>query len=684
MSSELLIEVRCEELPHAMIGPALSALESGVKALLKGVEHGESRVFSTPRRLAVCVSDVAEGRPLTEQLVTGPPLAAAQRDGVWTKAAEGFARGRGVPVEELEVVEGPRGPVVAATVRQGGDRSADLIAAGLEKLVLGLPFKKAMRWGARRERWGRPIHQVVAVLDGRRLVAEVAGIETSDVVVGHRRSRLAPVPVIDGPSYLAALEQRWVLADRSVRRATLVTQGDALASVEGLRVDWDPDLLEEVTDLLEWPMALLARFDEDLLKLPGRLLIESMKVHQRYFPTYDAEGALTNVFVVVSNNPTGDAELIATGNARVLRARFYDARFFFAEDRKRTLQELGADLATMRWVRKLGTMADKQARVASLAVTLSTGLGLSQGEQAGAAGAVCKCDLLSQMVGEFAKLQGHIGHLYALNQGFDPVAAGAIEEHYLPRYAGDDLPASDAGRALAIADRLDTLAGCFGIGLKPKASADPQGLRRAANGILAVLLDAGLRCQLGELIELAAANFEAKADTSELVEFVLARLRAMLQAEGHATDIVDAVLAAGGQDPVQIAARVRGLTALSRSGEFGPLAEAFKRVLNISKDHTDTVYDRDLFQARVEDDLASAFEAARDEVPRLVDQLQVEAALSRCVQLKPAIDAYFDVDGVMVMAEDPSVRATRLGLVTSIARLFLSVADFRVINSERT
>ncbi len=679
--SELVIEVRCEELPHAMIGPALAALESGVKSLIKGIVHGDSVVYSTPRRLAVVVSDVAQGRPVTEQVVTGPPLSAAQRDGVWTKGAQGFARGRGVSVDDLQVVEGPRGPVIAAVVREGGEQTAELIASGLERLILGLPFKKAMRWGERRERWGRPIHQVIALFDGQRIAASVAGIETSDVVVGHRRSSLSPGPLVDGPSYLSALEQRWVIADRERRRALIRSQGDELARAQGLVVDWDASLLEEVTDLVEWPVALLARFDEDLLELPPRLLIESMKVHQRYFPTTRA-GQLTNVFVVVSNNPTGDPALIATGNARVLRARFYDARFFFAEDRKRSLVELGSSLDAMRWVRGLGTMADKQARVGALAARLAESLGLSQGEQAGAAGSLCKSDLVSQMVGEFPELQGHIGRLYALNQGLDEVTAAAIEEHYLPRFAGDALPATDAGRALAVADRLDTLVGCFGVGLKPKASADPQGLRRAANGVLAVLLDAGIRCQLGALIALAGAGFEQQADASELVAFVLARLRAMLQAEGHATDVVDAVLAAGGSDPVQIAARVRGLTHLSRTGEFGALAEAFKRVLNISKDHSETTYDRGRFQDPVEHALADAYEATHEQVVALVQGLHVEDALARCVQLKPAIDAYFEV--VMVNAEDQDLRAARLGLIASISALFRGIADFRLINSEGT
>ena len=679
--SDLVIEVRCEELPYGMIEPALNALAKGTVDLLEGVEHGLVQTFSTPRRVAVAVSSVAAGRPVEEKLVTGPPLAAAQRDGEWTKAALGFARGKGVDPADLQIVDGPKGQVVGATVRTGGEQTAELVAAGLEKLITGLPFKKSMRWGAGTVRWGRPLHQVVAVFDGRRIPATVAGITTSDVVVGHRRSAASPGPVNDAQTYVAALRDRWVVVDRDERKQTICQLLRDKAASLGLEVPLDDELVEEVTDLVEWPTVVTGAFDADLLALPERLLVESMKVHQRTFPT-TKDGALHNEFLVVSNNPQGDASTIGVGNARVLRARFYDARFFFAEDQKKTLAEHGRGLEKMRWVRKLGTMADKQARLAEQAPRVAAHLGLDA-THAARAGFLAKCDLLSQMVGEFDKLQGHMGGIYAARDGEPAQVAVAIEEHYLPRYAGDVLPQSDAGSAVAIADRLDTLCGCFGIGLKPKSSADPQGLRRAANGVLAILLAGGHRVSLSDLVALGGAAFEQQPDADELVAFIKTRLRAILMSDGHRTDLVGAVLEAGGDDAVQLQARVAALSELSAAGEFGPLMTAFKRVLNISKDHTDPSYDRSVFVESAEATLADAYEAAASSVPAAVESLDVASALATMVSMKPAIDAYFDKSsGVMVMADDPGLRTARLGLLCAIATLFRSVADFRLIHTE--
>jgi len=671
--ADLLVEVRCEELPHGMISPARDALAAGLVEVLEGIGHGVIRTWSTPRRIAVGIEEVEAGRPVEEKQVTGPPMAAARRDGDWTKAAIGFARGRGVSVEDLVEVDGSKGKVVGATIRVGGEQTRDLVAASLEKLILGLPFKKAMRWGSGAVRWGRPLHQVVAVYDGVRIQATVAGIETSDVVVGHRRSTRSPGPVFDVASYPASLEERWVMADRGRRTELIRERLHEAAAAHGVEVPIDEDLLEEVTDLVEWPTVVVGSFDADLLELPERLLVESMKVHQRTFPT-TKDGALHNLVLCVSNNPTGDAELIAHGNAKVLRARFYDAKFFFAEDKKKSLQKMGEGLEKMRWVRSLGTMRDKQERLVLFAGGLAEVFGADVDESRRAAG-LCKADLVSQMVSEFPKLQGHMGRLYATHQGEPEAVALAIEEHYFPRYAGDAVPSSAEGAVVALADRLDTLAGCFSIGLKPKSSADPQGLRRAANGVLAVVLDRGLRVGLSALLDPFAAHYGF--DSAELVAFIKSRMRAQLTAE-HATDLVDAVLETPGDDVVQIVARVEALTRLSQSGQFGPLMTAFKRILNISKDHPDASYDRGVFVEPAEHALADAFEAL--DVAGAMQSLDVDAALGAMIGLKPAIDRYFD--DVFVNAEDPALRAARLGLLCAISGLFRSVADFRLIHTE--
>ena len=690
-SAELLIEVRCEELPVSMIGPALDGLESGLLALLKGVEHGAVRAFSTPRRLCVVVSGVAGARPVEDRYVHGPNLSVAKKDGAWTGAALGFAKKNGVGVEDLVEIVGPKGDqVIAARFSAGGETTPALIAAGLEALILGLPFKKSMRWGSGAARWGRPFHQVIAVYGGERIDTTVAGIPTTEAVIGHRLSTLAPGPVADAEGYLAALRERHVLADRDERRAVIREGLAAVAASRGVEVALNEALIDEVTDLVEWPVPLAATFAEELLHLPPRLLVESMRVNQRVFPTL-RNGQLTNVILTVSNNPFGDAALIAEGNKRVLAARFYDAQFFYAEDRKTPLAQHGERLVKMRWVKGLGTMADKQERIGTLAQSLASLLGADP-LVAFQAGSLAKADLLTLMVGEFPELQGHMGRLYAQNDGLDAKVALAIEEHYLPRFAADGPPTSAAGQTVGLADRLDTLAGCFGIGLVPKGSADPQGLRRAANGVLAILFASGRAVPLTVLVGAALDGYEAREGSAvvirrdraevnaQVTQFILERLRAQLKDEGYATELVDAVLSAGGDEVHGLRARVMALATLARSGGFAELVQLVKRVQNISKDHDSALFDAAALPEPAERALAEALEAARDEVNAAFARVDVGAALARMIQLRPAVALFFDE--VLVMAEDEALRRNRLGLLRAVAELFRSVADFRNLSAE--
>jgi len=692
-TADLLIEVGCEELPASYIAPALAALEAGLLKLLAGVAHAGTRGFSTPRRLCVVVEGLAPGKPRNERVMTGPALSVAQKDGEWTRAAQGFARGKGASVEALQIVEGPKGPQIAVVVSQGGETVQALVGAGLDKLVMGLPFKKSMTWKAG-TRWARPIRRITAVYGGEVIPVTVGGLVAGAEVSGHRRSKLAPAPVSGAADYLAALEARWVLADRDVRRARIEAQLSAAAEAAGVSLSLDPGLVDEVTDLVEWPQVVTGRFEEQLLSLPPRLLITSMKVHQRTFPTYRgdaASGALSNVVLIVSNAPEGDPKLISEGNARVLAARFHDATFFFAEDRKLSLEEHAADLSKMRWVRGLGTMDEKQARVSGLAGALASTLGADVAATA-RAGALCKADLLTQMVGEFPELQGYMGRLYAMHQTEPGSVCVAIEEHYLPRFAGDTLPATLEGRAVALADRLDSLAGCFGAGLKPKGSADPQGLRRAANGVIAILLAHGQSLSLGALFEAAIARYDADALKGgggalkgDLVRFTLGRLRGTLRDEGYATDVVEAVLSGTGRpgmatdDVVSLRERAAAIMEMSGRGDFAGLMTTFKRVLNITREHESHDFDTAALVGPEERALVERVEqlsgdwGSRHDVP-------VGEMLEGMRGLKGPVDAFFDA--VMVMAEEPEIRAARLGLLTAIARMFLAVADFRKISTE--
>ncbi|MBN2798807.1 MAG: glycine--tRNA ligase subunit beta [Deltaproteobacteria bacterium] len=698
--SELLIEIRFEELPATMIGPALTGLAQGVERLLEGVEHGALTTYSTPRRFAVVVEDVAAASPVVERLVTGPPADRAFKDGVPTKGALGFAAGKGVAVEDLEIVDGPKGKVIAARVREGGAQTVEVIAGGLEALVLGLPFAKTMEWGAGGVRFGRPLHGVAAIFGGVPLTGTVAGLAVAPSTEGHRLAPDTAFAFTDRDTWLEGLRARKVEPDIAVRRAKI----QALLDEAATRLDADPirqeALLDEVVHLVEWPVLVLSAFDEVLLHLPPRLLVESMTVHQRYFPVF-RQGALTHHFAVISNNPWGNEALIAEGNARVLRARFHDARFFFAEDRKKRLEQHGAGLARMRWIKGLGTMADKQLRVSALAERMAALTGADPA-LAARAGALCKSDLLAQMVGEFAELQGHMGRLYAAEQGEDPAVAAAIEEHYLPAGGDDDVAPSPVGAAVALADRLDTLVGCFGVGMVPKGGGDPQGLRRAALGVIRTLVGHGLRAELSELFGLAVDTFhhaaaagqyegwtaargtgEAPSGRDELVGalvgFAQARFKANATGKGVSADVVDAVLAATSADPVVLTAKLDAMASITGTPTFKPMMHTFKRVLNITKGAEAPVPSPDQLGDPAELALHQAVERVEAQLLAAAESLDYLGAIALVAELEAPVAAFFDA--VLVDAEDPAVKAVRVGLLLRVGRLFLAIADFTLIST---
>jgi len=674
-TSELFIEIRCEELPARFVERAIKGLGKAVKDLLKGIDHGAISTWATPRRIAVSVADVVAGKPVEEKLVTGPPARAAFRDGKPTKAAMGFARGRGVSVDDLEVVEGPRGEVVAARVRTGGEQTVDLVASGLEAAVLGIDFPKTMRWS--NGKWARPIHGVIALYNGLVIDCTVAAIASSNTTTGHRLTP-GPITVTGSADYVSGLLAHHVMADRAGRRTEIEAQLARASAALGAEVG-SVELVNEVVDLVEWPSVVTAEFEAELLELPPRLLVESMGVHQRVFPLF-IDNALTNRFLVITNHPyaAGDpdcASTIAKGNTKVLAARFHDAKFFYAEDRKQTLAVHGAELTGMQWIRKAGTMAEKAERLSTVARDLA-GLTGAQAELAGRAGALAKADLATQMVGEFPELQGHVGRLLAGLDGEPDGVPMAIEEHYLPRFSGDSLPTTAAGVATALADRLDTLVHCFRLGLKPKGSADPLGLRRAAGGLVVLVLGAGLRTHLPALLDKGGASELVNADRSELVSFVMARARAQY-IQRYATDLVDAVLATGDLDLVSLEARCAAMSDLAGEPEYDALKQTFKRVANITKDLApDAVtYDASTLSEASEIALHEAFVAVRHGARERAAAADYAGALADLRGLKPMVDRFFDE--VMVMVDDDALRAARQGLLNAIAGAFRQVADFK-------
>ncbi|MCA9493641.1 MAG: glycine--tRNA ligase subunit beta, partial [Myxococcales bacterium] len=696
-TGQLLVEVQCEELPARMVDTALGGLRAGVLGLLNGIEHGAVRTYATPRRLAVVVDGVAEARPAVTRLVTGPPADRAMAaDGTPLPAGIGFAKGKGLDPSALRVIDGPKGKVVAVEVTEGGERTADLLSAGLDQVVRGLPFPKTMEWAHGGVRWARPIHRVNAVLGGVSLGGLAAGVPIGAETVGHRLAGEA-FAFRDEAGWLEGLRARHVEPDHVLRRERVL----ALLREATERIGCDPiaddELVAEVTHLVEAPTLVIGRFDESLLELPPRLLVQTMKQNQRYFPTFKG-GELHSEFVIVSNNPTGDHDLVADGNAAVILARFDDARFFLAEDRKQRLEQHGERLVQMRWIRGLGTMADRQARIGLLATALAERVG-ADAAVVHRAGQLCKSDLVTQMVYEFPELQGHVGRLYAAAQGEDAAVALAIEESWLPAFADDAVPTTPAGVALALADRLDALVGCFGVGLAPKSGGDPQGLRRAALALVRILVERGIRADLPELFGLAIEHFhptargagfeawekarghgpecrDADALVAELTAFVLARFAA---AQQTTADVVDAVLAVSPPDPLLLTRKVEALAALAGRPEFGAILVTFKRVLNITKGKSFPAPLEAELTHEAERDLARATRGTANEIHDAVERLDFGRACELALALQAPVAALFDA--VLVESPDERERAVRLGLLLEVADSFLKVADFSRIST---
>lgn len=667
-TKDLLIIVGCEELPARYVNYTALELQRNILQLLKNIEHGDSKIFASPRHVAVSISNVATNAPLTEQIITGPPADRAFKDGEPTQAAIGFARGKGVDISALQVIDGPRGPVVGVKIQTGGESTLDLIQSGLEQAILKIDYEKSMRWGSNSVSWARPIHRITALFGAEIIPCTVAGIQSGNIEMGHRL-KSDPFEIISVEQWSTSLIERFIIVDRDVRRNRCREQLTNLSDALGAEIrDWD--LLDEVVDLVEWPNTIRCEFPTDLLDLPPRLLVEAMKLHQRVFPLYDADtGALRSDFLVVTNHPYAQepdvATTIAEGNKRVLTARFYDAKFFFAEDRKRTLLEHGAKLEKMRWVRKGGMMSDKVQRLENLSSEWA-GVFNANAKHVHRAATLCKCDLATQMVYEFTDLQGHVGRLLAGFDGEDGAVCTAIEEHYLPRGADDDMPSIPEGAALAFIDRLDSLQECFKLGLQPKGSSDPLGLRRAANGLVSLLLHQNRTMSFGSFL------------SGDLLTFVLARMKSQFQEE-FGGEITNAVLATGLDCPVSLHKRMIAMQTLSQSSDFTELRATFKRVMGLTKDHTDTNLAHISWVDPTEETLANAYHNITAIVSDHLDSQNISAALESLSSLKPFVDALFD--SVMVMDDNLDIRHNRLSLLRSIANDFKQIADFTILSA---
>ena len=681
---DLLIEIGTEELPPKALFDLALAFEKGIgEGLAKaGLPNDAIRRFATPRRLAVLIHRLPAQQPDRQSERRGPALSAAfGPDGKPTKAAEGFARSCGVSVAELQRLETDKGSWLIHVSTEAGAATADLIPGIVETALAGLPIPKRMRWGDRDEEFVRPVHWVVLLFGDDIIPASIMGVKTGRETRGHRFHRPEPIPLTAPSEYARQLAfEGKVIADFAERRDKVRAQAEAVASqLHGTAVI-KPELLDEVTALVEWPVALAGNFERRFLDVPSEALISTMQDNQRYFPVVDADGKLLPHFITMTNLESRDPAQVRAGNERVIRPRFSDAEFFWNQDRKQPLAARQAALEQVIFQQKLGTVADKSRRVAALARFIAEH-GRGNPDWAERAARLAKCDLLTQMVQEFPELQGIMGRYYALHDGEPPEVAQAQEEQYLPRFAGDRLPVSATGRALALADRIDTLLGIFAIGQPPSGAKDPFALRRAALGVLRVLIEGELNLDLAATLERAAAGFEPAVRAEQVVktvfEFILERLRGYYLDQGVRADTVEAVLECQPSRPLDFGRRVRAVDAFRALPEAASLTAANKRIRNILK-KVETVLPFAIQPERLVEEPEQALagrlaELASEVVPLMESGLYAEA-LCRLAGLREPVDAFFD--RVMVMAEDPALRDNRLALLNELSSLFLRVADF--------
>jgi len=685
-----LLEIGVEELPHGDLSSALAQLEARVPQWLAELrlDHGAVRVEGTPRRLVVGVEGVAPRQPDREVTVKGPPAVRAfDADGRPTQAAEGFARGRGVALSDLQVREIDGGQYVVAVIHEAGRLAAEVLTEALPGLIAGLTFDKSMRWNASNVAFSRPIRWLVALLGRVVLPFEYAGVQSGRVSRGLRQYGAPPIEISHADQYGALMTEHKIIVDVAQRRQLIRRQAEALAAQVGGKILDDPDLLDEVANLVELPTALRGSFEAEYLKLPADILISVMKKHQRYFPVVDQQsGKLLPYFIAVRNGDDQNLPVVRLGNEEVIRARFADATFFYKADTKKHLGCFLPRLNTLTFQERLGSMLDKVRRIEKLAPRIGEMLGLD------AAGLMtvrrvaelCKADLATQMVIEMTSLHGVMGREYARLSGEPEAVAEGILEHCLPRFAGDALPASMPGLIVGLADRLDSLVALFAIGLQPSGAKDPFALRRAALGIVQVLVGRGVSLDLRRAVEMAMETLPdgivTDAATHEGVQFsvldyIVQRLRGVLLEEGLRYDVVDAVLAKQGHNPALARQTAIDLNKWVTREDWPTLLNAYARCVRIVRGEK-VRYSLDP-AALTEDAAVHLYDALRVAQATISERRTVGEVLRAVQKLVPEINAFFDQ--VLVMDPDPTVRQNRLALVQAVAALTEGVADLSLL-----
>lgn len=685
--ADLIFEIGCEEMPARFVRPAMASLkELATKHLAEmQLTYDSLQTTGTPRRLTLMIEGLLAEQPERTDLALGPPVKNAyDAGGKPTKAAQGFAKSQGVAVEDLSQFDTDKGPRLGVSKTIPGRPAHQVLSELLPKLVAEISFAKTMRWGSESFRFARPIHWFLVVLDGRVVPFELAGIKSGKHTRGHRFMAPGEIEVLSPSEYVEKLREAYVLVDRAERHSLTRMEVETTAEVGGGKLVPDEELLEEVTDLVELPVACCGTFDQEFLEVPREVVISAMREHQRYFALEDAEGKLLNKFIAVNNTRPKDLAVVTAGHEKVLRARLADARFFLTEDMKEPLIDRLEELKQVTYHAKLGTSFEKVERFTALAKLIAEKTAPDQAAQVERAALLAKCDLVTEMVGEFPSLQGVVGEEYARRNGEEPKVAAAVSQHYLPIGAGSDLPESLVGACVGLADRLDTICGMFGIGKAPTGAADPFGLRRAAIGVIRIITEKELHISLGELLDQGLTNLDDKLTRpaaevkEEIMAFFATRCQGLLSEAGVPTDVAEAVLAAGLDDLTAAKARALALAQVKETEDFKPLAIGMKRVMNILRKEADQVPTKHANLAEMTEEaekaLYQAFQALAEEASARFAQGEYLAFLQGLSALKGPIDQFFD--DVLVMDPDEKVRANRLAMLNEIAGMFRQVAEF--------
>ena len=694
---KLLLEIRTEEIPAGYIEPALDALSSFLLKELndKRIDHGNAKTFGSPRRLAIEIEDVAKKQSSITVEMMGPPQRVGfDDDGHPTLAAQKFAEKVGLPLGQIKIKDTDKGRYLIARKTEKGLSTTTLLKKILPEVILAVPFPKTMRWADFSIQFARPIQSILALLGKNVISFRLENIKSGRYTYGHSFMAPARIKISAPEEYNEKLRSAYVIADIQERKQWVEQEIEKAASQVGGEILPDNELSDIVKNLIEYPAVVTGRFDEAFLKLPREILITAMREHQKYFAVIDPGKNLMPFFVAVNNTPAKDMELVARGHERVLRARLADAQFFYQCDVEDSTGKWLEKLHGVLFQAQLGSMAAKVDRIQQLTGFLADAASVDADTKTLAirAAKLSKTDLVSQVVGEFPKLQGIMGRVYATTRGESTTVACAVEEHYRPTSSGGTLPETDAGALLAISDKLDTICGCFSIGLIPTGTSDPYALRRQCIGVIQIMLDKHYTFSLKEAVDLSLSLYDSERSiglnntANQIMPFIQSRIVQLLADEGYPKDVITAVVTVSLEHIPNIWNRVEALTALKSEPDFDPLAIAFKRVVNIIKQAKENdaldpefILDSSLFQDDSESRLYDTYIRVHDRVSELLAAEQHDRALLEIASLRGFVDDFFD--GVMVLTDEIQLRKNRLALLNQISNLFEKIADFSKIST---